>query len=232
MGRYTGDMLVTVGQGVYGVTEASSLTGVSSPRIRRWFRGYEEGLMDSPRRIPPVLRGDSREIDGHLQLSFLDLIEIRLIDRFLGYGVPWRELRRAAAVGTELLSSAHPFTSLKFKTDGRRMFADVAVSATDSGLIQLRDQQRVFRSVIEPVLVDVEFDATQAVRWWPLGERRNVVIDPRRAFGRPIVAKSGVPVQVLAAHAEVHGTAETSDWYCVGVSEVRDAVRFSKKFAA
>lgn len=218
--------------GIYAVSEAVELTGISAPRIRRWFRGYETGTPSKRHRMPPVITGGSRELDGQLQLSFLDLIEIRLIEQFLQYGVPWRELRRAASVGTELLGSKHPFTSLKFRTDGRRMFADIAESGSDGHLLQLRDRQQVFRSVVEPALVGVEFDAKQAVRWWPLGERKSVVIDPVRAFGKPIVHQSGVPVRILTMHAQSHGVEETSSWYCVTAKEVKDALAFSRSIAA
>jgi uncharacterized protein (DUF433 family) len=219
------------GQGVYSVQEASRLTRVAPRRVRRWFEGYEFPSSAGARRMPPVVVGDSRSVEGHLQLSFLDLIEIRLIAQFLEFGVGWKEMRRAAQVGRELLATEHPFASCKFKTDGRSVFADIG-GPTDSKLIQLRDRQQVFRKVIEPALLGVEFDASKAARWWPLGERASIVIDPARCFGRAVGARSGVPAEILAGYAERFGVADASSWYAASASEVRDAVKFAKRFAA
>jgi uncharacterized protein (DUF433 family) len=171
-------------------------------------------------------------VDGHLQLAFLDLIEIRVIDGFLGFGVGWKELRHAASEGAMLLRTSHPFASFRFKTDGHRIFADIDIEPKDRRLIQLRGRQHVFREVVGPLLKGVEFDGRQAIRWWPIGEKRRVVIDPQRAFGKPIGASSGVPVTVLATYAARHGVHEAASWYDVDPTEVRDAITFTRRAAA
>lgn len=112
------------------------------------------------------------------------------------------------------------------------MFADIVSDDQERRLVALRDRQQVFRQVIEPALSGVEFDATQAVRWWPLGERRQVVIDPRVCFGKPVGARSGVPAVVLSQYARAHGDQAAARWYDVSVSEVRDAVEFARRHAA
>lgn len=221
-----------LGQGVYSVSEASRLTEVSAPRIRRWFKGYRYRASSRDRSMPPVVPSGEREIDGQLQLSFLDLIEIRLIEQFLKYGVGWLELRAAASTGAQLLQTDHPFSALKFKTDGRRMFAELDGSAQNHRLLLLRDRQQVFLEVVGPALLDIEFDAAQAIRWWPLGDRRRIVIDPNRCFGKPVGARSGVPAAVLAGYASIHGVKDASSWYGVDAAEVKDSLTFIKRYAA
>lgn len=220
------------GLGVYDVSEASRLTGVTVRRIRRWFRGYHYRGNEGTRHLPPVIRGCGVVVDGQLQLSFLDLIEVRVINKFLEFGVGWKELRRAALVGAELLQSSHPFATFRFRTDGRSIFASVNEESGDHGLIELSSHQNVFRQIIEPALHGVDFEGQFAVRWWLLGERRRIVIDPSRAFGRPIASKSGVPAQVLASYAERFGTPAARDWFEVDTSDVKDSIIFAKRFAA
>lgn len=221
-----------IGKGVYSVREAARLTGVTPGRIRRWFSGYDFETKQGHRRMPPVVPDDDRVVDGVLQLSFLDLVEIRVIDGFLGLGVPWRELRRSASVGAEMWATRHPFASLRFKTNGRRIFAKVHDQTGSETLLELSSRQHVFAQIVEMGLRGVEFDGNSAVRWWPLGERRHIVIDPRRSFGKPIASISGVPAAILASHAERNGVEATCNWYEVRAAEVRDAERFVKKFAA
>lgn len=222
----------SVGQGVYAVGEASRLTGVDPARVRRWFAGYAFPRASGRRVMPPVIHAHDRRVDGQLQLTFLDLIEIRLIDAFRRAGVPWAELRRAADVGSRIFQTEHPFASRQFRTDGRRMFAETAGDAAGALTIQTRDFQQVFPGVIEKSLVSVDYDETIAVRWWPLGKQHRVVVDPRRSFGRPVGAASGVPAAILAAYARHHGDVAASRWYDVDRREVRDCSAMADRLAA
>ncbi|MFN0010929.1 MAG: hypothetical protein ACKVS8_04710 [Phycisphaerales bacterium] len=225
-------MAAGLGEGVYSVQEASALSGVSPRRIRRWHEGYTFGPLDRRHRMPPVVAVQPRHFDGVLQLSFLDLIEIRLIEEFLKFGVSWKELRHAARAGAELLKTDYPFASMKFKTDGRQIFADIKANGRARELVHIRKRQQVFRSVIEPALRGVQFDSSRAVRWWPLGTTGRVVIDPLVCFGKPVGSRSGVPVAILASHAARHGVPTTVRWYGVDSQEVQDALRFSERIAA
>lgn len=218
-----------LGQGVYTPAEAARLTGVAARRIRRWFEGYRT-TTGSQR--PAVVPEGARTIDGQLQLSFLDLIEIRLIDAFLQEGVGWKELRTAAQRGAELFHTSHPFSSYRFQTDGRRLFARLGEEGSDQRLVRLLDQQHFIRDIMTPLLRDVEFDTHQAIRWWPIGERYQIIVDPKICFGKPAGWRSGVPAEILAVHAKNHGVRATCRWYEVEPIEVRGALRLASRLAA
>lgn len=221
-----------LGQGVYSVTDASALTGLYPRRIVRWFRGYTYRATTGHRSRPPVIQSDYSPVDGLMQLSFLDLIEMRLVKAFLDAGVGWKELRLAATRAAEMLGNKHPFATMKFKTDGRRIMADIAPETGDVSLIQVSSQQHLFRSLVAPYLRDLEFDDSIVVRWAPLGRKRQVIIDPQRAFGAPIARQSGVPTRILALFANATSEQRAASWYCVSLAEVRDAVRFERQLAA
>lgn len=107
----------------------------------------------------------------------------------------------------------------------------------ESGHAQLEEivhGQRVFPSVIKPFIRDLEFSQDNRIgRWWPLGIKRRVVLDPARQFGQPIVAQAGVPTEVLFL-AVKSGTSEdeVARWYEVSRRDVEDAVEFEKRLAA
>jgi hypothetical protein len=225
-------MEMMIGQGIYSVSEASAMLSVSHGRIRRWMRGYDYRSTSGNRSLPPVVPGNRFVFDGALQLTFLDLIEIRLINRFLEFGLKWSEIRRASRNGAELLSTTHPFASFKFRTDGRRIFADVGGRTKNGQLVEIANRQTVFRGIVEPTLRDVVFEDGLASSWWPLGRRHRVVVDPKRAFGKPIGATSGVPIVVLANYAERFGRSAAVAWYEVDAAEVRDAVVLHNQWAA
>jgi len=222
-----------LGKGVYSASDASRLTGVSTPRVRRWFEGYSYSHCGESRSMPPVAQGEyGLTADDPLQLSFLDLIEVRFVDVFLQFGVGWKELRVAARNAANLLQTTHPFSTCQFKTDGRRIFAEITDELQDIHLLQLRDRQHVFRTVVSPMLRDLEFGDEFVRRWWPLGLNRRVVVDPDLCFGQPACAASGVPAVTVARFAEVNGVASAAAWFEIERREVRDAMLLQERLAA
>ena len=219
--------------GIYNVPFASRLTGISSWRIRRWIRGYRFETTTGTHAKPPVWLGDLPVIDGAYALSFRDLMEMRFIDAFLRQGVTWPEIRRVIEMGAELFQTTHPFCTNRFRADGRELFARVD-AGIDSQLIHVIKNQAVFADVIRPFLKGVEFaDGGAPARWWPMPDRKHVVLDPERSFGKPIVDKEGVPTHILAAASDSFGDiADVARWYRVSISSVRAAVRFEQSLQA
>jgi len=225
-----------IGKGVYSLAEAERLIKIPRRRISRWTRGYTYRYKGEAHYTPPLIAGDvERSVDKGPILSFLDLLEVRFLDAFLVYGVSRKAVRIAALHARELLGRHHPFSTRIFKTDGHSIFAEIVRGTDDKHLLDVVKNQFVFARIISPSLYEgVEFDASNdPQRWWPLGKKHTVVIDPERGFGAPIVAGSGVPTQVLADAVKAEGSIEfVAKWYEVSVREVRDAVLFEKRLAA
>jgi uncharacterized protein (DUF433 family) len=220
--------------GIYPVRDAARLTGVSASRIRRWLRGYHYRWHEKAYASPPVWHGQWQPIDHSLAVGFLDLIEIRFVDAFLKAGVSWATLRQARQRAEEIFKVTHPFCTNRFVTDGREIFVELHRETGEPSLVEIVNRQAVFAQIIRPFLKELEFaEGTGLVRWWPLGEQRLVVLDPTRNFGRPIVARHGVPTEVLASAARVTGSVtEVARWYEVPEEEIKDAVEFEQRLAA
>ena len=221
-----------VGVGLYSVSEAARLTRIPARRIRRWVEGYAWGAAGA-RRSGPVVESQLAAIDGSIGLGFRDLMEVRFVDAFRRVGVSWPVLRIAHQRAAELFETAHPFNTKRFLSDGRRIFAEVGRESGERALLDLADNQWALRKVITPFLHGMEFGNGGVVRWWPLGERRQVVLDPERVFGQPIVHREGVPTIVLARAAQVEKSIEiVAGWFEVDRKAVRDAVDFESQLAA
>ena len=89
-----------IGKGLYSAPDAARLTGIPVRRIGRWLRGGShryrtERVVDRPLREPEI-----SEIDGHLFLSFRDLIELRIVDRFRAHGLSLPYIRKVVETET------------------------------------------------------------------------------------------------------------------------------------
>jgi uncharacterized protein (DUF433 family) len=224
-----------VGRGVYTVAEAARLTDVPPLRIRRWTQGYDYTYKLSVHFSPPVVAADLPRINGVIGLDFGDLQEIRFLNAFRNRGVGMHALRIAAARAKEMLGRPHPLSTQTFRTDGRTVLADVVSATGDRVLLDLVKNQFAFEQVLAPHLyMGVVFNRMdEPSAWWPLGLDRQVVIDPERAFGAPIVTDSGVPTRVLWGAFKAEGSIEfVSRCFDVDEESVTDAIEFEDRLAA
>ncbi|MGH7120498.1 MAG: DUF433 domain-containing protein [Acetobacteraceae bacterium] len=229
-----------IGIGLYTVPEAARLTGIPQARLRRWLRGYTyaagEGRAAASQ---PVWQRQLPEIDGTLGLGFLDLMEARFIDAFRKAGVPWRVIRLGAERAREIGGADHPFSSQRFRTDGRTIFTEIVDQAREPQLLDLVKSQFAFARVIGPSLyAGIEFSNRDPepgegpVRWWPLGRQTPVVIDPARNFGTPIISTGGIPTAVLADAVAAEGSvAKVARLFRLSPRSVDAALRFEQRLS-
>jgi uncharacterized protein (DUF433 family) len=217
--------------GLYTVPEASRLTRISTGKIRRWIKGYDFRTSGSIRHSDAVWQGEIKPLDNKISLSFRDLLELRFVDAFIRAGVSWRTMRRAHTKAQDELQTTHPFCSNRVATDGKNILMRQAKEDSDEALINLLTDQKEFPRIVETFLKELEFSGNDII-WWPLGRKRQIVLDPKRNFGQPTLTKSGVPAATLARSAKANSSQETvARWYEVHPDEVRDAVEFEESLA-
>lgn len=222
-----------IGIGLYTFPEAARLTNVGSRTIRRWVVGYDYKYTGETRHVSSVWSADHPSIVGTDGVSFFDLIEVRFVQAFRQEGITWPEIRRAAEEARSVFGTRHPFAAKRFSTDGRRIFLELAEHTGKKHLLELSRSQYAFDRIIRPTLRGVEFSNETAARWYPLFPKKHVVIDPARAFGRPIVDKYSIPTEVLAKAAFAEGsTRRTADLYDVDRDAVEAAIEFEERLAA
>jgi uncharacterized protein (DUF433 family)/DNA-binding transcriptional MerR regulator len=232
-----------LGRGVYGASEALRLLNfvrkptadsrsVSRQTIARWMRGYDHGP-EGDHHSPPLWQPDYANNDEVIEFSFRDLIELRFVKTFRDLGLSLPTIRECFKRAVEEIQDERPFSTQRFRTDGKSIFLDITSNLPEGEMVDLRRRQRVFKRIVEPSLKDLEFDASVVARWFPLGiTRRSVVLDPARAFGRPIIKSSGVPTQVITEAVKLEGSADkVARLYDIFPAEVRDAQEFEERLA-
>jgi hypothetical protein len=158
-------------------------------------------------------------------------MEVRVADKFIGEGVSPQRVRAAIQLAQQLIGDDHPLSTDRFRTDGRDIFFKV-IEKDEHGdererLLNLFRRQYEFKQIIEPLLRTIDFDSHGLPnKWWPLGRRESIVVDPARSFGQPIDALSSVPTKVLAQAGRVNGIAAAARAYDVPEAAIRRATHF------
>lgn len=218
-------------KGVYSIPEIAKLAQTDAQLIRRWLSGYSYKKNEKSKFRSGLFEPEFGKIDGNLIFSFHDLIEVLFVVEFKNKGVRLPIIRQAFLLAQEQFHSKHPFSNLKFKTDGKYIFEE-AYRKGKSAMTNLNTKQMVFSKIIEQTLFKaLEFDNNEASVWYPLYPSRKIVVDPERAFGRPILANSGVPVDIINAAYQADGSYKfvASD-FDIHVDDVRAAVKFENTF--
>jgi uncharacterized protein (DUF433 family) len=222
-----------LGTGFYTVPEAARLLRLPSRTINRWLGGYSYISGGQQSRMPPLWTPELPAVDARLELGFRDLIELRFIQAFIQQKVDLRVIRRCLEMAREVVQDTRPFSTRRFKTDGRTIFLESLTADGGGEILDLRRGQYVIKSVLEQTFKDLDIEEGVVARWRPFQGRESIVIDPRRAFGQPIVAEAGVPTVALAEAVEAEGSVErVSRLYEVPLMAVRDAVRFENSLLA
>lgn len=217
------------GVGSYAPSEAARLLGTSPRTISRWLGGYNYSQAGTKHHVPPLWTPQWSVMEGHLEIGFRDLIELRFVKAFLDAGVGLLAIRNCLDYARQCVADDHPFSTRRFRTDGKTIFLESLDRSASSSphVLDLKRKQYAFKQVIDKTFKDLDIEDDAVARWRPYKGKGTIVIDPTRSFGQPIATRSGVPTITLAEAVEAEGSAEkVARLYDVSLSEVRDAVRF------
>jgi uncharacterized protein (DUF433 family) len=198
-------------------------------KLRRWAAGYWYSAADEERFSEPVVPDEVDELEERV-LSFYELMELFVIGFFRREGVSMPVIRAAREGAQEAFGTDYPFATERLNTDGRGIFGDMFVHDMSSRRlkVELSRGQVAFTDVVEPFFrKNVDYENGFASTYWPMGRERPVLLDARRAFGRPIVVRTGTPTFALYA---MHKGGEDRDriaaWYDVTRDELDAAIEY------
>jgi len=217
---------------MYPAAEVGRLVRLNATRVRRWLKGYEYTYGSKRRHQGPVIRRKGTK--GTTYASFLDLVDLLLVKRFLDHGVSLQKVRRALDEAAEILGATH-FARRSFFTDGRNIYLEV--KGRGEAIVQLLSGgQWVIAPIIQQLAEQIDFDSLtgMARRWYPLGPSGLVVLDPMISFGRPTIVGKGVATAnvydfYVAEHRQLSAV---RNWLGLADDEVEAAVEFEGRLAA
>jgi uncharacterized protein (DUF433 family) len=220
-----------IGVGSYSLRDAAMLLHVPYGKLRRWAAGYWYSAADEERFSAAVVPGEIDELEERV-LSFHELMELFVIAFFRREGVSMPVIREARGRAQVLFKTEYPFGTERLNTDGRGVFADLPMPEVPANRLKLElsKSQIAFKDLVEPFFrKNVDYENGFAATYWPLGRERPVLLDARRAFGRPIVVRTGTPTFALYA---MHKAGEDPDriaaWYDVTRNEFDTAIEYEE----
>ncbi len=219
-----------IGVGLYTFPEASRIIGVKPSTLRRWAKEYRYTSRGTTYLHRPL-------IPGHFgadasTLTFLELIEFLFVKLFRVEGVSMLAIRKAAQRAAEMFGTPYPFAMKRFDTDGTHIFVTLQAETDEQRAIEdLTRGQRAFETVVRAFFRKIDYQDEAALRFWPLEHGGRVVLDPQRAFGRPIDAETGIATETLfdaVMAGDGQSPAEVAAWFNAPIAAVEAAVTYER----
>jgi uncharacterized protein (DUF433 family) len=218
----------------YSLGEAARYLRLPLPTLRAWVVGRNYSTKTGRHRSPPALSLAGAKPP---MLSFVNLLEAHVLAAITrDYDVPLQQVRRALTFLGKQFESKHPLIDRIFETNRRDLFVREAgklVNVTQQGQVALGATLDLYLSRIEWDEIGI------AIRLYPftgraeLGVPKAVVIDPRIAFGKPILAHTSVPTVVVAERFKAgESLAALAEDYGRDATEIQEAIRCELDLAA
>jgi uncharacterized protein (DUF433 family) len=218
-----------VAKPIFTLREAAGYLGVPKSTIHQWARppGEREPLIT-------VFPRHGREAT----VPFVGFAEGYVLSAFRRAGVPLQRIRPAVEVLSREIGIEHALASEHLYTDGAEVLFDYASERSDDDLLELvvvRTGQRQFSEFVRDYLRRISYgsDGWASQVRLPAFGRADVVVDPRVAFGLPVVAHGGARVEDLVDRFLAGDTiGSIADDFGVPVDEVEDVIRVATRTAA
>jgi uncharacterized protein (DUF433 family) len=215
----------------YSFAEAATLTGIPASTIRSWVVGRSFPGRSGKRwsqKVAQLPRGERRF------LSFTNLVEVHVLaamrrNHFLSLDA----VRKAVRYVHEALEVEHPLATEQFKTNGVDLFVERLGKIINAS----REGQLGMKEVLTSSLARIEYnDQGRAVRLFPSLRRadsaKSIVIDPRRAFGRPVLVGTAVPIADVRSRFDAGDSVdELARDFDVAAALIEDALRAAPQAA-
>jgi len=222
-------------QPAYRPSEAAHILALPKATVLAWCFGHdylhrEDGRRKRFKRVVEPADGKAR------LLSFANLCELHVLAVIRRHhGVTLPKVRTAIDYVRTQLGEPRPLASSRFRTNGVDLFVDYA-----GRLLNVSKQgQHALKGDFERALQRIEFGRSGGpVQLFPYtreagvagDQPRTVLVDPRRSFGRPVLASAFVRTEVINERFRAGDSiAEMAADYRVSPSDIEEALRFEQR---
>lgn len=218
---------------VYSIPDAARYIRIPEGTIRSWTVGRDYPITNGSNFFSPLI--EIKDCKPRL-LSFTNLVEVHVLRAIRKqHKVQIDKVRDALDYVEKELDVPHPLAQLSFATDGVDLFItrySSLINASNKGQMELKKSFTTHLKRIEPD------DTGLAIKLYPFTQSseksspRLVVINPRIAFGRLVIAGTGITGSILAERFRAGDSIEelAKDYSCEAI-KIEEAIRCEYKAA-
>ncbi|KAM3093297.1 DUF433 domain-containing protein [Phormidesmis sp. 146-35] len=219
----------------YSISDAARYLRIPTGTIRSWTVGRRYNTTEGSKQFAPLIA--VRHARNPILLSFTNLIEVHVLRAIRrDHKIQLDKVRTALDFISEQFQVSHPLAHESFRTDGIDLFIDrygSLINASKPGQLELRDALNQHLDRVEPDDTGLAIKLYPFTRSHEASNPRIVVIDPRIAFGRLVIAGTGIATRVLAERYQAGDSIDdlADDYNCERLA-IEEAIRCELPAAA
>jgi uncharacterized protein (DUF433 family) len=175
-------------QPMYSFKEVARLSGVSVSTVRNWLFGYTV----EERQVSPLVNAPP----DATCCSFLNLVEVIMAARFRkAEGTSYEVVKRTYENARKLYSLEHPFANSRLRL--KAIGGHIVHMIKEKGSLQAIDapEQYTIPDLVIEMTEQLEYELELASRWYPVGKKIPIVVDPYISSGVPVIEGRGITVE-------------------------------------
>jgi uncharacterized protein (DUF433 family) len=217
-------------QPAYALTEGARYLKVAPATLRSWMLGRAYPTAKGTTSFRPLIHPPSRQPP---MLSFNNLIEAHVLRSLrTDHGVSLKDVRKALDYAQRTLRIERLLLRKELRTDAGDLFLERYGELLDLSA----SGQLAMRKLFAEHLKRVEWDEWKfPIRLFPFvvsdgaSADRPIAIDPKLAFGRPVVIASGIATRTIAERIDAGETvAELAADYRMTAPQIEQAVLYER----
>jgi uncharacterized protein (DUF433 family) len=177
-------------QPMYSFREVARLSGLSTTTVRNWLLGYTV----EERQVSPLLKAPP----DTTCCSFINLVEVMVAARFRkAEGTKYEVVKSAYENAKKLYSLEYPFANANLRL--KAMGGHIIHMIKEKSSLQALDtpEQYTLPDLVIEMIEQLEYEVELASRWYPLGKKIPIVVDPYISAGVPTIVGRGITVENL-----------------------------------
>lgn len=207
---------------LFTIEEAAGYLGLPRTTLRAWTR-RPAGVAPLVHRIGPSGPGSRAA-----SLSFAAVVEAHMLRGFRELGLSAQGLRASVARLRRDLGDEYALATQRVATDGVALLAGTSRAGPATEWVRAADGQLAIRQVIEQYLTFIRWENDHYPARLKLQAYRgaDVIIDPRFAFGQPVLEQAKVRVaDIVDASRAGESAAAIASEFGMEADEVEAVVR-------
>lgn len=210
---------------LFTLRESAGYLDLPVSTVHRWARPKDAAPLLT---VLPGIRGGAT-------IPFIGFAEAFVLGSLRKAGVPLQRIRPAVAKLQQEFGLEHALASERVYTDGAEVVFDYAERHQEAMLAVVRTGQRQFEVIIRGYLQRLTYGGDGWAAQLSLPAYRNavVLVDPRQAFGQPLVVSGGARVEDLVDRFQAgDALGDIADDFGVPEGEVEDVIRVALRQVA
>lgn len=190
--------------------------------MNRWIDKYWDGELG-----PEFEKRYSWKTENSKAVSFHTLVEFYVMMQFAEAGVKTRKVLEAHKELSLTYDTPFPF-ALKEVLDGINTDGYKIYFTLNGNTITLDGTKQLNLEFIKVFFRNLDFDANNlASKFWPMGKKKSVLIDPERSFGHPVLNNKNIFPETIYGHFKAGDPVEYISYvYELTEEEVQHAIDF------